>query len=201
MPTLVFVHSVNPYGFAKSRRTNENNIDINRNFLSDEEFVMALKRDPNIAGYTDLDPLLNPTVFPTSNILLNDIQFIAKGIYTLLLKGFRKLKTTIVAGNYHKSDGIGFGGFERSSSVNHVLSLLDERKLLFDRTSKLVFVDVHTGLGPEGVDTFLFGNVSQRHIDKAREIFPFENNTSGSYVCVCYPIICHCGIISKVYVM
>jgi hypothetical protein len=29
-PTLVFVHAVNPFGFANNRRVNEENIDLNR---------------------------------------------------------------------------------------------------------------------------------------------------------------------------
>jgi hypothetical protein len=30
LPTLVLVHAVNPVGFAKSRRVNEENVDLNR---------------------------------------------------------------------------------------------------------------------------------------------------------------------------
>jgi hypothetical protein len=30
---LLLVHAVNPYGFAELRRVNENNVDLNRNFL------------------------------------------------------------------------------------------------------------------------------------------------------------------------
>jgi hypothetical protein len=30
LPTLVIVHAVNPVGFAKNRRVNEDNIDLNR---------------------------------------------------------------------------------------------------------------------------------------------------------------------------
>jgi hypothetical protein len=58
--TLVFIHAVNPYGFHHDRRVNEDNIDINRNFLTPEEFEMAWSRDPNFAGYVDADPFFNP---------------------------------------------------------------------------------------------------------------------------------------------
>ena len=34
---LLMVHGVNPYGFAWQRRTNESNIDLNRNFISFEK--------------------------------------------------------------------------------------------------------------------------------------------------------------------
>lgn len=50
LPTLVFVHALNAYGFKHNRRVNENNVDLNRNFLLKKEFESVLKRDPNFAG-------------------------------------------------------------------------------------------------------------------------------------------------------
>ena len=66
LPTIVFIHVLNPYGMANNRRFNEDNIDLNRNFLSVEEFQDVVKRDNNIAGYDDLQYLLNPVRMPTS---------------------------------------------------------------------------------------------------------------------------------------
>ena len=36
---VVIVHAVNPYGFACGRRFNEDGVDLNRNVLSDDEFL------------------------------------------------------------------------------------------------------------------------------------------------------------------
>src|SRR5688500_18661675 len=36
---LVLVHALNPFGFAWRRRWNENNVDLNRNFLGDRSFL------------------------------------------------------------------------------------------------------------------------------------------------------------------
>ncbi|KAF4733139.1 hypothetical protein FOZ63_031695, partial [Perkinsus olseni] len=59
--TLVFVHAVNPYGMAHYRRVNEENVDLNRIALKSHEFDYLInKRDPNVAGYVDLDAFLNP---------------------------------------------------------------------------------------------------------------------------------------------
>jgi len=33
LPTIVFVHALNPYGMKMWRRVNENNVDLNRNFI------------------------------------------------------------------------------------------------------------------------------------------------------------------------
>src|SRR5262249_45203227 len=51
----VFLHGLNPFGFAWLRRCDENNVDPNRNFLLDGE---AYAGSP--AGYAGLDRLLNP---------------------------------------------------------------------------------------------------------------------------------------------
>lgn len=59
---ILLIHSVNPYGMRHNRRTNENNVDINRNALSTEEWGIIRSRDPNFAGYVSLDSILNPFV-------------------------------------------------------------------------------------------------------------------------------------------
>ena len=61
LPTLVFVHALNPFGFAHLRRVNENNVDLNRNFLTESRFEKVKARDPNRFGYVDLMELINPT--------------------------------------------------------------------------------------------------------------------------------------------
>ena len=66
LPTIVFIHALNPYGMANNRRFNEDNVDLNRNFLTSEEFQEVVKRDNNIASYDDLHYLLNPVQMPTS---------------------------------------------------------------------------------------------------------------------------------------
>jgi hypothetical protein len=60
-PTVVLVHAANAYGFAHNRRFTEENVDLNRNFLTPEEFAEVTTRDHNLAGYVDFDALINPT--------------------------------------------------------------------------------------------------------------------------------------------
>ncbi|KAL3798275.1 hypothetical protein HJC23_000189 [Cyclotella cryptica] len=57
---VLIIHAVNPYGMRHHRRTNENNVDLNRNALSAEEWKLIRFRDPNFEGYVDLDSVLNP---------------------------------------------------------------------------------------------------------------------------------------------
>ena len=57
---LLLLHSINPHGMRYHRRTNANNVDLNRNALSLEQWKYIRQRDPNFAGYVDLDWVLNP---------------------------------------------------------------------------------------------------------------------------------------------
>eukprot|EP01035_Chromulina_nebulosa_P039268 gene39268-53088_t len=73
LPTIVFVHALNPYGFRTHRRVNEDNIDINRNFLTEEQFEFVKARDPNYARHLDFDAEMNPTALPFRIMFLNDV--------------------------------------------------------------------------------------------------------------------------------
>jgi len=48
---ILLIHAINPYGMRHHRRTNENNVDLNRNVLSDELWKMIKARDPNFVSY------------------------------------------------------------------------------------------------------------------------------------------------------
>jgi len=61
LPTVLFIHSLNLFGMANSRRVNENNVDLNRNALfTEEDWERVLNRDKNIAGYEDFYNIFNP---------------------------------------------------------------------------------------------------------------------------------------------
>jgi Protein of unknown function (DUF2817) len=163
-PTAVFVHALNPYGFANNRRVNEENVDLNRNFLTDDEFAFVLDRDPNYAGYVDLDNtgLMNPTSQPFSSryTLLNDAYSMGRMLYAVIRYGLLHLKRALVSGNYHKADGLGYGGTELAKSSLNLITLVQEIGIP-DGADQVVMVDVHTGLGPKGIvpDGVLFVSI------------------------------------------
>ena len=51
---LVLVHANNPHGFAHQRRVNEDNIDLNRNFIDFDA------KTPESPEYAELHPALVP---------------------------------------------------------------------------------------------------------------------------------------------
>ena len=48
---ILLIHAINPYGMRHHRRTNENNVDLNRNVLSDKMWTVIRARDPNFVSY------------------------------------------------------------------------------------------------------------------------------------------------------
>lgn len=126
LPTLVFVHALNPYGFHHNRRVNEDNVDLNRNFLNESEFAFVKGRHPNYAHYEDLDFLLNPTKKPTGIIWLDELLSLFTLIHSVLTHDFHDIKRAMVSGNYHKQKGYGFGGFEQAISTRNIIKLLQE---------------------------------------------------------------------------
>ena len=63
-PTIVLIHAINPYGMLHYRRVNENNVDLNRNAISN--FGRFLKhRKPNIGNYDNFRDFVSPERAPT----------------------------------------------------------------------------------------------------------------------------------------
>jgi hypothetical protein len=171
-PTILLVHALNPFGFSTSRRVNEENIDLNRNFLTEAEFKEVVNRDPNFAGYVTIDYLINPTklLFPT--IFLNEWFEFFKSIYAILRYGILFIKRAIVAGNYYMPTGLGYGGTKLSTSAKSLIDLVTKLEIP-KRAKNVVLIDVHTGLGPSGVDTLL-GDLSSDSRALLEKIFPTE---------------------------
>ncbi|KAF4665723.1 hypothetical protein FOL47_004463 [Perkinsus chesapeaki] len=147
--TLIFVHAANPFGMVHLRRFNEENVDLNRNALTPQEFNYLInERDPNIAGYNDLDPVLNPEDTSITSLLYNSVLIILK-------YGMSHIKRAVVSAQYLKPAGIFYGG----QNLQRTYEIMNEAIVLTDlgvfEGGNATMIDIHTGLGPSGVDTLL----------------------------------------------
>ena len=153
-PSLLFVHALNPYGFAHLRRANEHNVDLNRNFLlgADEWAEVLERRGGNEYGYDDVagpfeggDPGLFARTTAMFQMLLPFLRF-----------GPLAVKRALVNGQYHRPHGLFYGGrrLERSHAVftdvvtRHVAAM-------GPALARFGCVDVHTGLGKQGDDALI----------------------------------------------
>lgn len=133
-PRIVFVHALNPFGFAWRRRVNEDNVDLNRNFLLPGE---AYAGCPN--GYAALDPLLNP-----AHARGGPIGFYLQAAREIARSGMPAVKQSVAAGQYAFPRGLFFGGAAPARTVG----ILDEHlPRWIAGTQRVVHIDLHTGLG------------------------------------------------------
>ena len=160
---VVLVHVINPYGMAWLRRFNENNVDLNRNFLGPGE-----KYEGAPDGYDLVDPFLNPPSPPGW-----DLYYVRAG-WLIARHGMSTLKQVIAGGQYEYPKGLFFGGSKLEEGPRKVQAFMQER---LESTEHLVVVDVHTGLGPFAYDTLF---VDAR--DEGSEIYQVMKRTFGERV-------------------
>ncbi len=138
---LVFVHAVNPWGFAWSRRVNEDNVDINRNFL---DHGAPYPENPD---YDRLDPVLNPTELDE-----NGSAFLAAVQRFQEESGFEAVYRSLSGGQYSHPRGLQYGGRAPAWS-NGVLRAVWAQHAAGAELA--VCIDLHSGLGPRGVGLVL----------------------------------------------
>jgi hypothetical protein len=132
---LLLVHAVNPHGFSHLHRTNEDNIDLNRNCIDFDG------PRPVNAGYAEVEPLVLPATWPPTS---EDEAALAAYIAQ---HGLRAFRAAVTAGQYVSPNGVFYGGTAPSWSNRTVRAIL--RK--YGAAAALIgWIDIHTGLGPYG---------------------------------------------------
>ena len=134
---IVLVHAINPFGYRFLRRVNEDNIDLNRNFLLNDQEFSGLP-----PGYDRLNDFLNPQTPPS---LMEPLWL--KVLALLTRAGVPALKVGIVSGQYDYPKGLFFGG--RKAALSTCIVQASFRRWI-GGAQRAVHIDFHTGLGPFG---------------------------------------------------
>jgi hypothetical protein len=132
---LLFIHGLNPWGFSWWRRTTHENVDLNRNF---QDFGGPLPANP---GYEALARFIVPDHWPPSAD--NEAKLAAFAAE----HGERALQGALSGGQHTHPDGIFFGGTAPTWSNLTLRRVLREHGR---RCTRLGWIDLHTGLGPQG---------------------------------------------------
>lgn len=167
----VVIHALNPHGFAWLRRVNEDNVDLNRNF---QDFSRPLPRNE---AYAALHTLLLPQDWDGAGRRAADAalqQHIAA-------HGMAAVQAAVSGGQYTHPSGLFYGGVEETWSARTFRSIL---ATLIPRTvTRLIAIDIHTGLGPPGYGEPIF-NGGPRDFERAVAYFGPEvvNMAAGDSV-------------------
>lgn len=153
---ILLIHAVNPYGMRHHRRTNENNVDLNRNVLSEKMWRDVRKRDPNFVGYVDMDSTLNPFETVNENGKLFSWVDAAKeggfeGDVTKLSKQDKKAKSTIYESKHSlpqhsSSDILKEQTYGINEWLNEKKNILQVTKIAIAAIGSLGFTNAKRGL-------------------------------------------------------
>lgn len=158
---LLLVHAVNPYGFSHLRRVNEDNVDLNRNFM---DFHQPLPDNP---AYAEVAPLLLPSQWPPSQA---DHTALMQAIAA---RGMAWYQAAVSAGQYQDPDGMFFGGTQATWS-NYTLRRILARYGSNGGAERASFrwIDIHTGLGPRGYgEPIYMGPDDAAQLARTREVW------------------------------
>jgi len=133
----LFIHAINPYGFAWTRRVTEEGNDLNRNYVDHS------KPYPVNEGYLEIADFLVPADFSKPGIDAADAKLAAYRKKVGDVAYFR----AVSGGQYSHPDGMFYGGGGACWS-NRTLHAITQ-KFLKSRKDVAV-IDFHTGLGPYG---------------------------------------------------
>jgi hypothetical protein len=133
----LLVHAVNPYGFAWLRRTNENNIDLNRNWIDFDRPLPVNER------YEEIAQDLCPSVWSAETQAATGARLTS----WRERHGERVFMQTLTGGQWRHADGLFYGGTAPSWSRK---VLTDVLKFYLGGASRIAIIDFHTGLGPQG---------------------------------------------------
>jgi hypothetical protein len=171
----VLIHGVNPYGFAHLRRVNEDNVDLNRNFMSHAGDYAGAP-----AGYARLDGLLNPRSAP-----LRHEFFRFKALWQIIRIGLQPMKEAVASGQYDYPRGLFFGGKGPCASTRIVQDNCDAWMAAAPR---ILHFDLHTGLGSMGTYTLLLNEAADQaqfnwyaEAFGAKNIEPLTHPTGTAY--------------------
>ena len=133
---VVLVHGLNPYGFSWVRRVNEDNVDLNRNFVDWTD-------PPHNDRYGDVADFLVPNEWTdeAQNSTTAALLEVAGRV------GMDQFQAIVSGGQYDHPTGVFHGG---SGPVWSNRWLTEHLPLLVGPASRIGLIDLHTGLGPWG---------------------------------------------------
>lgn len=133
----LFIHAINPYGFAWTRRVTEEGNDLNRNYVD------HAKPYPANEGYLEIAGDLIPADFSEAGRAAADARLAAYRKKVGDVAYFR----AVSGGQYSHPEGMFFGGGGPAWS-NRTLHAISDSFLR--GRGDVAVVDFHTGLGPYG---------------------------------------------------
>ena len=164
---VLVVANVNPYGMKYHRRYNENNVDLNRNFILDwESFDTTVNKD-----YPKVDTFLGPDD-TMGNIVGHELSFYGSMIKELIEDGADTISNALLGGQYEYAEGVYYGGNGDEASTAYLKDVF--KQTLESDYENIVHIDVHSGYGPR-YNMVIFNSVFETMTEaESVELFGYD---------------------------
>ena len=138
---ILVVANINPYGMKYMRRYNENNVDLNRNFIEDwSNFDLSSNKD-----YPKVVSFLQPTG-KMGNAFWHEVEFYLSLAKEAITTGAGTISDALLTGQYEYSDGVYYGGNGDEKSTTYLKGVFQD--CLTSDYENIVHIDIHSGYGP-----------------------------------------------------
>ena len=164
---VLVVANVNPYGMKYFRRYNENNVDLNRNFILDwDSFDLASNTE-----YPKVDTFLGPTG-KIGNGLWHEVGFYLSLAKTAVTEGADTVSDALLTGQYEYPQGVYYGGNGDEASTVYLKDVFNQ--CLDSDYENIVHIDIHSGYGPR-YNMVIFNSVYETMNEKeSQEAFGYD---------------------------
>ena len=165
---VLIVANVNPYGMKYMRRYNENNVDLNRNFILDwENFDLTSNKD-----YPEVKDFLQPEK-KIGNALWHEVGFYLNLAKEAITKGADKVSDALLTGQYEYPQGVYYGGNGDEASTTYLKGVFNN--CLESEYENIIHVDIHSGYGPR-YNMVIFNSVYETMTEaETKEAFGYDN--------------------------
>ncbi|MCU1394934.1 MAG: hypothetical protein JWM34_3362 [Ilumatobacteraceae bacterium] len=134
---LMMVHGLNPFGFSWVRRVNEDNVDLNRNFID------WSATPPSNPGYDRIADLLVPAEWTEAE----QTRTVTELLGVVAEIGMTQMQADVSGGQYFAPTGVFYGG---TAPVWSHVWLRDFARRHLAAALRVGILDLHTGLGEWG---------------------------------------------------
>ena len=164
---ILIVANVNPYGMKYMRRYNENNVDLNRNFIEDWD---NFDRSSN-TEYPKVDKFLQPEG-KMGNAFWHEVGFYLSLAKEAIFTGADTISDALLTGQYEYPEGVYYGGDGDEKSTTYLKGVF--RECLDSEYENIVHVDIHSGYGPR-YNMVIFNSVQDETTEaEAVEMFGYD---------------------------
>lgn len=165
---VLVVANVNPYGMKYHRRYNENNVDLNRNFILDwNSFDMTVNKD-----YPKVDAFLGPQK-AMGNALWHEASFYGSLVVEVVQDGADVISNALLGGQYEYPEGVYYGGNGDEESTTYLKNVF--KQTLESEYENVVHIDIHSGYGPR-YNMVIFNSVFETMNEaESVELFGYNN--------------------------